>query len=285
MKVQRNKNSKEFNSLQHHWNPQNTRENRKPKGIVFSFSSSSSLISVFTRWSTASNCFSEQGNDGGLRTSSSSSYFSSKFLIRKDEKSSTGTQYFLPYSSTYAGTKPGARFLVLVLLSMLYPPLHPLLPSILYYGIRSSLIRKEKECWIPKSVWLWERISGLQMAIFPTGFTKMLGSKGSKDYSMLTKIDTTKPVSGVVPVYVGEEGNKYSVPVQFFSSLTIKELLEKYEDEFGAGKPLSLPCSEKEFETVLHFVITEMKDKKKKKRNRHISAFNSGFPLFGGFSM
>ncbi|KAK3006717.1 hypothetical protein RJ639_017814 [Escallonia herrerae] len=98
----------------------------------------------------------------------------------------------------------------------------------------------------------------------------MLGSKGC---TMLGKTDTREPVAGVVPVYVGEEGNKYNVPVEFFSSDRIKELLEKYEDEFEAGKPLSLPCSEKDFETVLHIVVTEIEEKKKKRRNIHLSVF------------
>ncbi|KAK3004219.1 hypothetical protein RJ639_019072 [Escallonia herrerae] len=69
-----------------------------------------------------------------------------------------------------------------------------------------------------------------------SGFTKMISSKGSKGYSMLAKTDTRKStVSGVVPVYVGEEGNKYNVSVEFFSSSAIKDLLEKYKDELGPG--------------------------------------------------
>ncbi|KAK2983997.1 hypothetical protein RJ640_024211 [Escallonia rubra] len=87
------------------------------------------------------------------------------------------------------------------------------------------------------------------MAISPRGLTKMLGSKGWKGCTTLGKTDTREPAPGVVPVYVGEEGNKYNVPIEFFSSNRIKELLEKYEDEFEAGKLLSLPCSENDFET------------------------------------
>ncbi|KAK2983998.1 hypothetical protein RJ640_024212 [Escallonia rubra] len=107
------------------------------------------------------------------------------------------------------------------------------------------------------------------MAVFSRGFTKMLGSKGCKEgYSKLGKTHTQKPVPGVVPVYVGEEGNRYCVPVEFFSSFRIKELLEKYEDEQEDGRPLSLPCSEQQFEAVLKLVKTEMREEKKKKKKQ-----------------
>ncbi|KAK2981789.1 hypothetical protein RJ640_010306 [Escallonia rubra] len=97
-------------------------------------------------------------------------------------------------------------------------------------------------------------------------FETMLGSKGCKGYSKLNKADIRKPARGVVPVYVGEEGSKYDVPIEYFSSLRIKELLERYEEELEASKPLSLPCSEKEFETVIHLVKTEIEGKKKRKK-------------------
>ncbi|KAK2997868.1 hypothetical protein RJ639_025781 [Escallonia herrerae] len=102
------------------------------------------------------------------------------------------------------------------------------------------------------------------MVIFSREFAKLLGSKGCKGYSKLNKTDTRKPVR--VPVYVGEEGIKYDVPIEYFSSLRIKELLERHEEELEASKPLSLPCSEKDFETVIQLVKKEIEGKKKRRK-------------------
>ncbi|KAK3029518.1 hypothetical protein RJ639_037539 [Escallonia herrerae] len=104
------------------------------------------------------------------------------------------------------------------------------------------------------------------MVIIPKVFTKMLGSKGCKGYSKLNLTNIRKPVRGVVPVYVGEEGSKFDVRIEYFSSFRMKELLERYEEELEASKPLSLPCSEKDFETVIHLVKTEIEGKKKRKK-------------------
>ncbi|KAK3009476.1 hypothetical protein RJ639_015437 [Escallonia herrerae] len=114
---------------------------------------------------------------------------------------------------------------------------------------------------------------------FLRGITKMLGSKGCKGrYSKLGKTDTRKPVPGVVSVYVGEEGKKYCVPIELFLSFRIKELLEKYENELEDGRPLSVPCSEKQFEVALHLVKTEMEEKKKKHKQSSELANGSRFP-------
>ncbi|KAK3006721.1 hypothetical protein RJ639_017818 [Escallonia herrerae] len=217
--------------------------------LLFFFFSS---ISVTTIWSTVSKSFSEQGNDSGFPASNSSSYFSSNSLMRSDEKNSTGTLYLLPSSPTYTGTTPatGSR-----------PILKPLA-----FGLSPTIPGETSKT---QRLTLGLLVEQFKMAVLSRGLTKMLGSKGCKGgYSKLGKTDTQKPVPGVVPVYVGEEGNRYCVPVEFFSSFRIKDLLGKYEDELEDGRPLSLPCSEQQLEAVLKLVKTDMREEKKRKKKQ-----------------
>ncbi|KAK3015345.1 hypothetical protein RJ639_007288 [Escallonia herrerae] len=89
---------------------------------------------------------------------------------------------------------------------------------------------------------------------------RFLKEHSDKGYTKISKTgDHGEPASGgFVPLYVGEEGKKYIIPVSYFSSVWLEALLHKYEEEARPNRgPLTLPCSRQEFESMLNLVKVE----------------------------
>ncbi|CAK9140376.1 unnamed protein product [Ilex paraguariensis] len=89
---------------------------------------------------------------------------------------------------------------------------------------------------------------------------KKLTKKNGDGYVILKEINGKERVrSGFFPVYVGEESKRYEIPVTWMSSIRLMALFLQFQDEIiqAAAEPITLPCSTKEFETVLSLVKAE----------------------------
>ena len=88
---------------------------------------------------------------------------------------------------------------------------------------------------------------------------KLISNKKYKGYNIiLNQSNDQKPVPrGYFPVYVGEEHKKYVIPISCLSSTRFQALLNEFESEIEASKPITLPCSTMVFETELNLVKTE----------------------------
>ncbi|CAK9184250.1 unnamed protein product [Ilex paraguariensis] len=88
---------------------------------------------------------------------------------------------------------------------------------------------------------------------------KKLRKNGGDGNVKIKKSNDKKHIrSGFLPIYVGEECEKYEIPVVWLAaSIRFKALLYQYEQEIQAGEPITLPCSTKEFDTVLSLIKAE----------------------------
>ena len=58
--------------------------------------------------------------------------------------------------------------------------------------------------------------------------------------------------SSCVPVRVGEEGNKYCVPIRYLSHPLFRNLLEKAREEYGFQQGvITIPCNVDQFQQIL----------------------------------
>ncbi|KAI4373932.1 hypothetical protein MLD38_011989 [Melastoma candidum] len=81
-----------------------------------------------------------------------------------------------------------------------------------------------------------------------------------------------------VPFCVGEEEKLYGVPVEYLSSIWMKALLSRYEEEIQPAEgPVRLSCTEEMFDAVLDRVKNERRSRGAAGEDGDRGAANLGF--------